>query len=100
MTETSGLAAVAFPDEMSMVGTVGSPFVHMEIRLAEVQDMGYDPLANPPRGEICVRGKSCFTGYYKNPELTNEMLKDGWFYTGKLSCVFFNLMGSVLCCLR
>ncbi|XP_071716378.1 long chain acyl-CoA synthetase 1-like isoform X2 [Rutidosis leptorrhynchoides] len=84
LTETCGLATLGFPDEICMIGTVGSPFVYTELRLEQVSDMGYDPLANPPRGEICVRGKTSFAGYYKNPELTNEVMKDGWFHTGDI----------------
>ncbi|XP_023756261.1 long chain acyl-CoA synthetase 1 [Lactuca sativa] len=90
LTETCGLAAVAYPYEMSMVGSVGPPFVYTELRLEEVADMGYDPLAYPPRGEICVRGKSCFAGYYKNPELTNEVMVDGWFHTGDIGEILPN----------
>ncbi|GFZ19326.1 AMP-dependent synthetase and ligase family protein [Actinidia rufa] len=82
LTETCGLATNGFPDEMSMLGTVGPPFVYSELRLEEVPEMGYNPLGNPPRGEICMRGKSTFAGYYKNPELTRETLRDGWFHTG------------------
>lgn len=72
---------------MCMIGTAGTVSVYNELRLEEVPEMGYDPLGKPPRGEICVRGKTVFSGYYKNPQLTRESIKDGWFHTG-LCCNF------------
>ena len=82
LTETCGLTSIGFPDEMSMIGTVGAVSVYSELRLEEVPEMGYDPFGDPPRGEICVRGKTIFAGYHKNPEVTLESIRDGWFHTG------------------
>jgi len=70
---------------MALVGSAGVPATYTEIRLEEVPEMGYDPLAVPSRGEICIHGKFVFAGYYKSPELTNEAIFDGWFHTGEYS---------------
>lgn len=84
LTETLGPSTVCYIDDMALVGSVGVPATYAEIRLEEVPEMGYDPLGVPSRGEICIRGKFLFAGYYKSPELTNEAIVDGWFHTGDI----------------
>lgn len=65
-----------------MIGTVGVPMTTIESRLESVPEMGYDALSSVPRGEICLRGNTLFSGYQKREDLTNSVLVDGWFHTG------------------
>mmetsp|Transcript_1945 Transcript_1945/g.2824 ORF Transcript_1945/g.2824 Transcript_1945/m.2824 type:complete len:86 (-) Transcript_1945:421-678(-) len=46
--------------------------------------MGYTKENKPyPAGEICLRGPSIFTGYFKNKKLTDETKDaEGWIRTG------------------
>jgi long-chain acyl-CoA synthetase len=68
ITECSPLVTVnRTPDPFS----VGFPLPHVELRLSE-------------EGEILVRGESLMSGYYAQPELTQEAVVDGWFHTGDL----------------
>lgn len=84
LTETCGASTCGFPYDMCMLGTVGSVNVYNELHLEEVSEMGYNPLGDPPCGEICLRGKTIFPEYYKNPGLTREAIVDGWLHTGKV----------------
>ena len=63
---------VAFnrPDNYKF-GTVGPPMPGCEVRIA-------------PDGEILVRSEMMFSGYYKEPDKTAEVISDGWLLTGDL----------------
>lgn len=41
-------------------------------------------------GEICVKGDSMMLGYYKQKDLTNEVIIDGWLHTGDIGVMVEN----------
>ena len=56
--------AVLTPVPQDMVGAVGFSVPGITWRLAALEDMGYDPLGQPARGELCLRGDTMFSGYH------------------------------------
>ncbi|XAR70180.1 Long-chain-fatty-acid--CoA ligase [Bertholletia excelsa] len=82
LTESCAGTFVSLPNELDMLGTVGPPVPNVDVCLESVPEMGYDALSSTPRGEICIRGMTLFSGYYKREDLTREVLVDGWFHTG------------------
>mmetsp|Transcript_22299 Transcript_22299/g.48717 ORF Transcript_22299/g.48717 Transcript_22299/m.48717 type:complete len:658 (+) Transcript_22299:118-2091(+) len=85
LTETCASSFIAFPYDHQQAGSVGPPMPNTELRLEAVPEMGYDPLSDPPRGEVLVRSPSVFTSYYKNEEMTKEVFdSDGFFHTGDI----------------
>ncbi|NLI71584.1 MAG: long-chain fatty acid--CoA ligase [Bacteroidales bacterium] len=71
LTETSPVIAVSQRGKHGRkFGTVGPPLPGIEVKLGE-------------RDEIMCRGHNVMMGYYKNPELTAQVIdSDGWFHTG------------------
>ncbi|MDR2799390.1 MAG: AMP-binding protein, partial [Bifidobacteriaceae bacterium] len=66
------------------IGTIGLPFKGVEVKIA-------------PDDELLIKAPSAFKGYYKEPELTKEVFKNGWLATGDLAKVdnegFIKLVG-------
>lgn len=84
LTETCAASFIMLPDPR-MAHTVGPPLAPTEFRFESVNELNYDATANPPKGEICIRGPMLFAGYYKDAEKTAaEFDSDGFFHTGDI----------------
>ncbi|MCF6522994.1 long-chain fatty acid--CoA ligase [Streptomyces sp. JJ36] len=69
---TESCAATAFnPADRQKIGTVGQPLPGSVIRIAD-------------DGEVMLHGEHLFTGYWNNPQATEDALAQGWFHTGDL----------------
>ncbi len=73
LTETSPVVAVnRYEESGRRFGTVGPLISGVEVKIAE-------------DGEILCKGPNIMMGYYKRPDLTDEVIdKDGWFASGDI----------------
>ncbi|TVR38891.1 MAG: long-chain fatty acid--CoA ligase [Cryomorphaceae bacterium] len=73
LTETSPVISVNTINQPGMikVGTVGKIISNVKVKIAA-------------DGEILCSGPNVMMGYYKDPERTADVLKDGWFHTGDI----------------
>ncbi len=75
MTETAPVIACnTFERGERKIGTVGPPLKNMQVKISE-------------QGEILVKGDNVMIGYYKAPELTREVIVNGWMHTGDVGVI-------------
>jgi len=78
LTETSPVIAVnRFQESERMFGTVGPLIDNVAVRIAE-------------DGEIMCKGPNIMMGYYKRPDLTTEVMVNGWYATGDIGMMVDN----------
>ncbi len=83
LSESIGPGCVHLGVENShKVGAIGKPGYKWEAKI--VDDHGAE-VKKGEVGELIVKGDGVMLCYYKNEEATNDVLKDGWLYTGDMA---------------
>lgn len=75
LTETSPVIC-AENDFKMRNGSIGVPLENVAVEIVNKDENGI--------GELRAKGPNVMLGYYENEEETNNVLKEGWFYTGDL----------------
>lgn len=81
LTEAAPAVALCRPGMTIKTGSCGTAIPGVEVRIVDTDDKS---LSIGEQGEIVVRGPNVMKGYYKNPEETSKVLRDGWLHTGDI----------------
>src|SRR3954467_4385147 len=76
LSETSPVASFNHPDQERKPGSIGTPIEGIEMKVVD-EEGGV--------GGIAIRGHNVMKGYWRNPEATSDVMRDGWFHTGDMA---------------
>jgi len=81
MTEASPVTHVGYtaPPEMNRPASIGQPLALTECRIVDID--GTEVAQGEP-GELVMRGPQIMLGYWKEPQATDAVLRDGWYFSG------------------
>jgi len=69
-------------ENIHKVGAIGVPGYGWEVKIV---DENGNEIKNEDVGELLVKGPGVMTCYYRDEKATDEVLKDGWLYTGDMA---------------
>jgi long-chain acyl-CoA synthetase len=69
------------PEEQKVLASCGQPCIGVHMRIVDEEDNDLPP---GKIGEIIVRSERIMVEYWRRPDETNEMIRDGWLYTGDM----------------
>jgi long-chain acyl-CoA synthetase len=83
MTEASPVTHVGYitPPEMNRPASIGQPLALTDCRILDLNDNEVPP-GEP--GELVMRGPQFMMGYWKDPQATAAVLRDGWYFSGDI----------------
>ena len=83
MTEASPVTHVGYiaPPEMSRPASIGQPLALTECRILDPNDK---EVAQGEPGELVMRGPQIMLGYWREPQATAAVLRDGWYFSGDI----------------
>jgi acyl-CoA synthetase (AMP-forming)/AMP-acid ligase II len=83
MTEASPVTHVGYiaPPELHRPASIGHPLALTECRIL---DRNGNQVAPGEAGELAMRGPQFMLGYWKDPQATAAVLRDGWYFSGDI----------------
>ncbi len=67
--QTEAMGVIVSGHDSRRIGSIGKPIGEVEYRITD-------------EGELLVRAEGCTPGYYRQPDKTAELIRDGWLHTG------------------